>query len=152
MKTSKTTLIDAPAEAVFLWLEDADRLKQWVPNIVEDESLTETPEKIGSKFRQVFLENGRKMEMIGEITEYIENERIRVDMVGEMFDLDADYILRKRSENQTELTQNTKIRFKGFMKLLAPVMLIASKFSSKDPQAEAHARLKSLTEAEYKAS
>lgn len=90
--------------------------------------------------------------MIGEITEYIENERIRVDMVGEMFDLDADYILRKRSENQTELTQNTKIRFKGFMKLLAPVMLIASKFSSKDPQAEAHARLKSLTEAEYKAS
>lgn len=58
MKTSKTTLIDAPAEAVFLWLEDADRLKQWVPNIVEDESLTETPEKIGSKFRQVFWKMG----------------------------------------------------------------------------------------------
>jgi len=149
MKTSKTTHIDAPASIVFLWLEDKDRLMQWVPNLVEDEALVEKPEKIGSRFRQVFLENGRKMEMIGEITAYSEAERMRAYITGSMFDLDVDYILKAVSDNQTELTQNTEIRFKGFMKFLSLIMILVSKFSSKDPQAEAHAKLKVMAEAEY---
>ncbi len=149
MQTSKTTLIDAPASTVFLWLEDNSRLKQWVPNLIEDEALVETPEKIGSRFRQVFLENGRKMEMIGEITAYAENERMRVDISGNMFDLDADYSLKALSDNQTELTQKTKIRFKGIMKLLTPIFWLMSKVSSKDPQAKAHETLKAMAEAEY---
>lgn len=152
MKTSKTTIIDAPAATVFLWLEDNDRLKKWVPNIVEDEPLVETPEKVGSKFRQVFLENGRRMEMIGEITEFVENERLRVYITGKMFDLDVDYILAPLSETQTELTQDSDIKFKGFMMLFAPIMFLMSKFSSNDPQAEAHETLKSMAEAEYQSA
>lgn len=152
MKTSKTTIIDAPAATVFLWLEDNDRLKKWVPNIVEDEPLVETPEKVGSKFRQVFLENGRRMEMIGEITEFVENERLRVYITGKMFDLDVDYILAPLSETQTELTQDSEIKFKGFMMLFAPIMFLMSKFSSNDPQAEAHETLKSMAEAEYQSA
>jgi len=149
MKTTKTTLIDAPAAIVFLWLEGNERIKQWVPNLVEDEALIETPEKVGSRFQQVFLENGKRMEMIGEITDYIENERMRVIMTGDMFDLDVDYILKELSDNQTELTQNSQIHFKGFLKIMAPIMILMSKISSKDPQAEAHAKLKAMAEAEY---
>ena len=152
MKTSKTTLIDAPAATVFLWLEDDDRLKKWVPNIVEDEPLLETPEKVGSKFRQVFLENGREMEMIGEITEFSENERLRVYITGKMFDLDVDYILKPLSDTQTELTQDSDIKFKGMMVLFAPIMFLMSKFSSNDPQAEAHEKLKAMAEDEYQSS
>jgi len=150
MKTTKTTLIDAPAAIVFLWLEDNGRLKQWVPNLVEDEVLVETTEKVGSQFRQVFLENGKRMEMVGEITAYVENERMRVNMTGDMFALDVDYILKGLSNNKTELTQNSKIRLKGFLKILAPIMSLMSKLSSKDPQAEAHAKLKAMAEAEYR--
>lgn len=149
MKTSKTTLIDAPAATVFLWLDDNERLKKWVPNIVEDEPLLETPEKVGSKFRQVFLENGKHMEMIGEITEYVENKRLRVYITGKMFDLDVDYILAPTSETRTELTQDSEIKFKGFMVLFAPIMLLMSKLSSNDPQAAAHEKLKAMAEEEY---
>ena len=149
MKTTKTTLIDAPAAIVFVWLEDNERLMKWVPNLIEDEPLIETPEKIGSRFRQVFLENDRRMEMTGEITAYVENERMRVMMSGGMFDLDVDYILKALSDNQTEVTQSSKIKFKGFLKIMAPIMILASKLSSKDPQAEAHAKLKAMAEAEY---
>lgn len=149
MKTSKTTRIDAPAATVFLWLDDNDRLKQWVPNLIEDEALTEPPERVGSRFRQVFLENGKRMEMTGEITAFIENERMRVDMTGDMFNLDVDYTLLALSDNQTELTQNTEIRFKGMMMLFVPIMRLMSLFSSQDPQADAHERLKSMAEAEY---
>lgn len=151
MKTSKTTIIDAPAAIVFPWLEDNERIKQWVPNLVEDEAITETPEKVGSQFRQVFLENGREMTMTGEITAYVENERMQIFMTGDMFNLDMDYVLKPLSDTQTALTQDTEIRFKGFLKLLAPIMFLMSKLSSKDPQAEAHNLLKSLAEAEYQA-
>jgi len=45
MKTSKTTIIYAPAKIVFLWLEDNERLQKWIPNLIEDVALTDTPEK-----------------------------------------------------------------------------------------------------------
>jgi len=149
MKTSMTTIIDAPPAVVFLWLEDNDRIKKWVPNLIEDEAITETPDKVGSRFRQVFLEGGKEMEMIGEITAYTENERIRIDMTGKMFDLDVDYILKALSDTQTELTQDTEIKMKGFMKIMTPIMFLMSKFSSKNPQADAHATLKTMAEAEF---
>lgn len=149
MKTSKTTIINAPTNIVFPWLEDDERLSQWVPNIVEDEVLFETPEKVGSKFRQVFLERGKRMEMIGEITEYTENERMRVYMSGDMFELDVDYVLKPLSPEQTELRQDTIIKFKGGFKLFTPIMILISKLSKADPQGEAHAKLKDLVEAEF---
>jgi len=152
MKTSMTTVIDAPAAIVFLYLEDNERIKKWVPNLIEDEAITETPDKVGSEFRQVFLEGGKEMEMTGVITEYTENERIRIDMTGKMFDLDVDYILKALSATQTEVTQDTEIKMKGFMKIMTPIMLLISKLSSKNPQADAHAKLKELAEAEFQGS
>jgi len=152
MKTSMTTIIDAPAAIVFLYLEDNERIKKWVPNLIEDEAITETPDKVGSRFRQVFLEGGKEMEMTGVITEYTENERIRIDMTGKMFDLDVDYILKALSATQTEVTQDTEIKMKGFMKIMTPIMLLISKLSSKNPQADAHAKLKELAEAEFQGS
>lgn len=151
MKTTTKTQINAPASTVFLWLDDNDRLKQWVPNLTVDEVIVDTPEKIGTRFRQVFQENGRKMEMMGEITAYVENKHMRVYMSGKMFNLDVEYILTAVSEAQTDVTQNTQIQFKGFLKILAPLMFLMSKISSKDPQADAHAKLKAMAEAEYQA-
>lgn len=150
MKTSKTTVINAPTVVVFLWLEDNERLRRWIPNIVEDEALIETPEKVGSKFRQAFLERGKRMEMIGEITEYTENERMRVYMSGDMFDLDVDYVLKALSPEKTELTQNSIIKFKGIFKLFTPLMILMSKLSKTDAQAEAHTKLKNMAEAEFR--
>jgi len=150
MKTSMTTIIDTPAHIVFPWLEDKERLMQWIPNLTEDEPIIDTPEKVGSTFRQVFLERGKEMEMTGEITAYKENERMRVYMIGEMFNLDVDYILKPLSPIQTEVTQDTEIKMKGAAKLFTPLMWLMSKLSKSDPQAEAHARLKELSEAEYR--
>jgi len=152
MKTSKTTIINAPANIVFLWLEDNERLQQWIPNLIEDEAIIETPEKVGSTFRQVFLERGKRMEMTGELTDYAENERMRVFMSGDMFNLDVDYILKALTPEQTEVTQDSEIKMKGAAKLFAPLMLMMSKLSKSDPQEEAHAKLKEMAEAEYQSS
>ena len=91
------------------------------------------------------------MEMTGEITAYVENKRMRVTMIGDMFELDVDYILNSLTDNQTEVTQESQINFKGFIKLFSPLFILMSKISSKDPQAEAHATLKAMAESEYQA-
>ena len=128
MRTTSNITINAPASLVFLWLEDNERLKKWVPNLVEDEALVETPEKVGSKFRQVFVESGKEMEMIGEITEYIENERMCVAMTGKMFDLGLEYTFSEPEPAQTNLTQNTTIKFNGLMKLFTPIFALMALF------------------------
>ena len=151
MKTTNVTVIDAPARNVFLCLEDSERLKQWLPNLIEDVPLTDTPDKIGSRFKQVYLERGKEMELIGEVTEYVDNERMRVDITANGFGLDIDYHLKSLGPAQTELTQDTQMKFFGFMKVMAPLFVLVSKFSSKDPTAEAHALLKEMCEAEYQA-
>jgi hypothetical protein len=54
--------IDAAPERVFYWLDDAEHVMQWAKGVVENEDLVKTEVKVGSTFRQVFEENGRKME------------------------------------------------------------------------------------------
>lgn len=149
MKSTMTTVIDAPAEIVFRWLAESDRLKQWVPSLVEDEPLVETPQKIGSKFRQVFVEKGKTMEMTGEITEFVENKNLRVIMDGDMFGLDVGYRLESVIDSRTKVTQNTQIKFKGFSKLMAPIFWLISKLSKNNSQLQAHAKLKQMAEQEY---
>ena len=152
MKTTTITVIDAPAAHVFPWLEDTDRMKQWLPNLVEDVPLTEQATGLGARFRQVYHERGKDMEMTGEVTAYSENERMRAYITADMFDLDVDYHLKALSEVQTELTQYTEIKFKGFIKIMKPLMVLMSKFSKKDPTAEAHGVMKELIEADYRAA
>ena len=149
MQTTSKITINAPASMVFLWLEDNDRLMKWVPNLVEDEAISETPDKVGSKFRQVFDERGKKMEMVGEITEYVENERMRVAMVGDMFDLDLDYTFVEEDAAKTHLTQNTRIKFKGFIKLFTPIFALMSLFGGSKAQDAALNTMKEMAEAEY---
>ncbi|NNC38000.1 MAG: hypothetical protein EX271_11295 [Acidimicrobiales bacterium] len=150
MKSNATVTINAPADMVFLWLEDNDRLKKWVPNIVEDETILDTPDKVGSKFRQVYLERGKEMEMFGELTEYIENERMRLDITGDMFDMDLIYILTPQGPETSQLEQNTTIKFKGLMKFLSPIFSVMAKLGGDKATKVSLDRLKQMAEAEHK--
>src|SRR5690606_2887321 len=62
MKNTFSIDIEAPPERVFAWLGDGERAKQWVPNLVENEDLTKTPNVVGSTFRHVYIERGKRME------------------------------------------------------------------------------------------
>ena len=59
MKNTYTLEIAAPPERVFNWIYDGDRLLQWLPNLVENEVLRAERNGIGSRFRQIYVENGR---------------------------------------------------------------------------------------------
>ena len=147
MKSSYSIDIEAKPEHVFHWMDDAQRVMQWVPNLIENEDLQITPEKVGSTFRQVYLENGRRMEMFGVVTAHEPNRRIRVEITGTSFDLDVDYRLDDLG-GRTRVTQDTEVSFKGFLKVIGVIMMPLLKKSSQKQQEDSFAKLKQLSEAE----
>ncbi len=147
MKTTYSVEIDAPPARVFHFIEDSDRVMEWLPNIVENENTEVTPEKVGTKFRQVYVENGRRIEMQGVVTKFEKDRRLACAITGNRVDLNVDYQLVDL-DGRTRLTQVTDIFFKGFFVRL--IFKMAARFSSKasaQPLDERFAKLKQLAEA-----
>ena len=130
MKDSYTLEIAAPPAKVFALINDSDSQKQWIPNLVEDERLTITDEVVGSTFRQVYLENGRRSEMEGEVVVYLPDEYLACEIRGKAFDLVVDYTLEDLG-GRTKLTQNVEILFKS-----VPLKLITSRYSANSAPAQ----------------
>lgn len=143
--------INASPKIVFSWLEDPDKLNHWLPNIVENEALTETDNKVGSTWRQVYEENGRRMEMFGTTTRYEPFTRTSCEITGPMFDLDIDYLLEDLG-GKTRLTQNSVVKMKGLMKIFGFLMRPIMK-KSQDKQADdSFSRLKNFAEEEARSA
>lgn len=146
MKNSYTIEIDAPPAQVFQWLEDPERLKQWLPNLVENERDASTATGTGSKFRQVYVENGRRMEMQGEVTQFERNRHLACDIRGEVFDLFVDYRLEDLG-GRTRLTQESEVRFRNaMMRIVGAVLKPLMKKSSMKQLESSFVKLKALAE------
>ena len=146
MHTVYSIIINAEPAQIFYWLDNAERVMQWVPNIVENEDIEVTENKIGSTFRQIYVEHGRRMEMRGVVTAYELNKHLACEISGQSFDLLVDYKLEDLA-GQTRLTQDATIRFKGFFGKI--IGILASPFIKKSSmkQLEASfAKLKALSE------
>ena len=137
--------VEAPPETVFEWLGDPERFMQWAKGVVENEPLEETPDKVGSTFRQVYEERGRKMEFQGRVTAWEDNRRLGIAMTSSCFDLDVDYTLEPTPQG-TRLTQDSEVTFKGFMRFVAPLMAPFMKKSGEKCIREDFGRLKALAE------
>ena len=146
MKNTYSIEIDAPPADVFYFLENGERLTEWLPNLIEHEDLEITENKVGSTARQVFLEGGRRMEMMGTTTAYEANRRLAAEVSGKAFDLMVDYKLEDLN-GRTRVTQDSEVRFKGFLRFLGPVMILFTKKSAQNHLEETFGKLKALAEA-----
>lgn len=68
MHSDGSVEIDRSIEDVFRLTND--HVAEWSIIVVEDEVLEETPDFVGSSFRTVTEENGRRMEFQGTVTHY----------------------------------------------------------------------------------
>ena len=147
MKNTYSLEIDATPEQVFLWLDDNERLMKWLPNIVENENLEVTDDNVGSTFRQVYLEKGRRMEMHGTVTAYERNRRLACEITGDAFDLDVDYLLED-VDGRTKLTQYSEVHMKGFFRIVGFLMGPIIKKTSSNQADGSFTKLKQLVEEE----
>ena len=147
MKNTGTVQINAPRARVFELINDPELIKQWITNLVENEVTVDNGGGVGSKFRQVYLENGRNMEMEGEVTGFDQDRHLACHIRGKAFDLKVDYQLEDASGG-TLLTQNSEVIFNSVpMKIIGFAMKPMMKKMSRKSLDDQFTKLKELAEA-----
>ena len=146
MNTVASVDINAPPSAVFPWIHDRERLRQWLPSIESDEVIEEKPGHVGTRFKQVYKEGKRRIEMEGEITAWEQDRRLGVFLWCPYFEMKLDYTLEPTGD-ATRLTQRGDMRFKGFMRLFGCMAPLMRKKAQRQIEAEL-TKLKGLCEAE----
>ena len=104
-----TRTINAPVGRVFETVANIEGFSEAVPDIVGVEFLSEQRRGLGAKFKETRIMKGREVSSVLEVTEYIENERVRLvsDQGGTVWD--SAFTLRP-SGDQTllELTMDAR--------------------------------------------
>ena len=89
MKSIQTSrLIEAPLNRVFQTISDARNFCKAIPHITKVEFISEQEVGVGTRFRETRIMNGRTESVELEVTEYVENDRIRLvsDAGGTIWD------------------------------------------------------------------
>jgi hypothetical protein len=145
MKLSYTIDIDCTPEQVWYWLGTPERAMVWQTNVSKTEILQETPNWIGTTFRETIEENGRGTEMQGIVTDYRENQSLAMHLSGKYNVVDVEWHL-KEIEKRARLTVKADIRFKSFVRLMSILFWPAFKKNALRQLQEECARLKELCE------
>ena len=70
--------IEAPVDLVFRTVAQIERFSEAVPHILRVEFLSEVKSGVGARFRETRMMMGREASTELEVTEYVENERVRI--------------------------------------------------------------------------
>jgi uncharacterized protein YndB with AHSA1/START domain len=111
MKISYSIDINSPPATVFGWVEDPEKAMQWMTSVAGGEILHETPERIGTTFREVVEEDGKGVEMQGEITGYEPDQSISFHLNSRINVVDVEFRV-EAIQTGTRLTQTANIRWK----------------------------------------
>ena len=114
MRSEGSIEIDQP-------IDDVSRLTiehvaEWSIIVVEDEVIEEKPEGVGTTFRTVTEENGKRMEFQGVVTRHDPPHLNAVQLTGNSFDIEVEYTFEDLS-GRTRVTQRSNVTGKGFFKV-----------------------------------
>jgi len=117
--TAVTTHIKAPITQVFSTIAEVENFPKAIPHITHVNILSDIKSGIGTRFSETRLMNGREVTTILEVTEYVENERVRIvsDTNGCIWD--SIFVLSETDDNQVNLSLVMEGRtYKLFAKFL----------------------------------
>ncbi len=147
MKIENSVEINATPRTVFYWLAEPERAERWVISVTRSEIIRETPNKVGTTFREYVEEDGRGIEMNGVVTEFVPDELFAVHLESKVNEVDVRFSLREK-EGVTQLVQNVDLRLRGLLKVVG-LFLRASIRERVSRQAQNEfLRLKQLCETE----
>lgn len=134
--------IQRPAAEVFVWLDDSNRVKQWLPGLVDIQPITTGGNRVGARARHVYHENGRTFTMEEETLIYEPDRHVKIRGITDMFELTAEYRLTPTGSG-TRLQFESTLTFRNVIfRLLSPLLMWgANKRTEQELQ-----RLKALVE------
>lgn len=113
MRNEVSVEIDGPIEEVFRLTND--HVAEWSIVVIEDEVLDKKPEGVGTTFRTVTEDHGKRMVFQGVVTRYNPPHANAVRLTGAMFDIETEFTFEDLS-GRTRVTQTANVTGKGFFK------------------------------------
>ncbi len=132
-QTSVSINIQAPIEKVFAAISDIESFPIRAEAITEVEFLTEQRSGIGTQFRETRMLKGRESQTELEVTEFVENDRIRMvsDQGGTIWDT-IFIVQQTESDTRLDMTMDAK-PYKLMAKLMNPLIKgMIARFIQKD--------------------
>ncbi|NNJ26093.1 hypothetical protein LzC2_21720 [Planctomycetes bacterium LzC2] len=129
--------IDRPIGEVFTYTDE--KVAEWSLTVVENE-VVEEKNGVGTTFRCVTEERGRRMEFQGVVTLWEPPAKSAIRLTGKSFDIEAEYRFEDLN-GRTRVTQESTVRGKGFVKV---VFLLFGRFMNKQGCDAAMRELESL--------
>ena len=109
MKITVTINISCKAEEIFPWIDEPNKAMLWQKGVKSGEIIKETPEKIGTTFKEEMEENGKSLVMYGEITNYIQNKLISFHLESKIHRVDVSYSLAGDDNKSIVIAESTII-------------------------------------------
>jgi uncharacterized protein YndB with AHSA1/START domain len=75
--------VDAPPERVFPHVVESERRLRWMGALQESEPLTQGEPGLGSRYRDVFVDHGQRVELEAEVVRFEPPRFLEVRLVGE---------------------------------------------------------------------
>ena len=114
--------IAAPIDLVFRTVAEIEHFSKAIPDIVKIEMLSDVNKGVGTRFRETRLMRGKEVSTELEVTEYVENERVRIvtDTHGTVWDT---VFVVKEADGATELTMTMDAKaYKLLPRLMNPLI------------------------------
>lgn len=118
MKLEHTLEIKSTPELVFDWIGDHQKARRWQPGVSSDEILNQTPDMVGTTFKETVEEDGQQLEMEGVITRYQPPQAIDFHIISRIHILDNAFHLEAIPDG-TRLTNQINIRWKFPMSVMS---------------------------------
>jgi|TARA_B110000495_G_C22961246_1_gene563468 hypothetical protein len=138
-----SVIIACPLEQVFEVTNN--HVTEWSNIVEEEETLNVTPEVIGSTFRTVTSEHGRKLKFDGVVTRHSPPFESGIRMEGPAFSLTVDYTFENVPEG-TRVTQRSTVTGKGIFRIIISTMGFLMKKSNSGALQDELNRLKAFCE------
>jgi uncharacterized protein YndB with AHSA1/START domain len=100
-RNEATVEIAASAARVFPWLVESNQRCRWMGKLVESEQLTDGPPQVGARFRDIFEDHGRRIELEAEVTALRPEELLQVRLRSKAFEATTT----QRLEEQNGVTR-----------------------------------------------
>lgn len=94
---------------------------RWQKGVKEGEIIKETPEKVGTTFREEMEENGNSIVMYGEITDYVQDRLISFHLESKIHNVDVSYSI-VGNDNQSTFTVESTIHWKFPMNIISLII------------------------------
>lgn len=147
MKISSAIDINSTPEVVFSWLKSPSKAMEWMKSVSKTEILHETPDMVGTSFREIVEDENGAIEMKGLITGYQPNKSISFHLDSKVNIVDVVYRLEEILQG-VRLLENSNVQWKFPMNIISIFLGNKMRQSILAQLQDEFKRLKELCEAE----